>query len=72
MAGIKEILMWAIGVAGIFIIFASIIVPQWNTTAGLNVSGTGLSASAWQGFMMLLGLAAIGFGIYKVSSGKSS
>jgi hypothetical protein len=68
---IASLMKLGIGVAMAFIIFGTVIVPQWNTTAGTNVTGTGLSASAFQGFMLLIGLSTIGAIIYKiVGSGK--
>jgi hypothetical protein len=63
---VKSLMKLGIGVAFAFIILGTVIVPQWNTTASTNVAGTGLSPSAFQGFMLLIGLATMGAIIYKI------
>jgi hypothetical protein len=48
-----------IGLTVLFLLLNSIIMPNYNTAGGTNITGTGLSASSYTGLLLLVFVLAI-------------
>lgn len=59
---INKVVYGAIGLTVLFLLFSTIVLPQFNTT--YNYTVTGLSSTTSQGlFLLVLVLALVGFGV---------
>lgn len=70
MVDAKSIMYMAMGVAVFFILLSNVVLTQWTSAGNANVTGTGLTSSAFQGILLVVGIAFI-FGVAIKLMGKS-
>jgi len=50
----EKVVAVSIGLTVFFLLLSSIIMPNYNTTGGQNVAGTGMSTTTYQGILLLV------------------